>query len=66
MQASHDEEVEHLGRQVAELTTRVDILNHQLNQMDKERSLVELDNKNMKRRLQIYQEDNCQLKEEVL
>ena len=45
--------------------TRIDILNHQLTQMERERSLVEVDNKNLKRRLEVVVQDDVKLKEEV-
>ena len=65
IQESHEDELNHLASLLAEQKTRVDILNHQLNQMEKERSMVEVDNKTFKRRHGILEDDTYKLKTEV-
>ena len=63
--ASYASELERLRQAVSDGKTRIDILNHQLTQMERERSLVEVDNKNLKRRLEVVVQDDVKLKEEV-
>ena len=62
---SYESELRQLRSLSSEQDTRVDILNHQLTQMEKERTLVEVDSKNVKRRMGYLEEENTKLKEEV-
>ena len=49
----------------SDFRTRIDTLNHQLTQMDKERSLLDLDMKTTRRREDHAAREICKLKEEV-
>ena len=62
---AHDAEATHLRHAVGDGKTRIDVLNHQMTQMERERSLVECDNKALQRRLAAVQHESIALKEEV-
>ena len=62
---AHDAESTHLRQAVGDGKTRIDVLNHQMTQMERERSLVECDNKALQRRLAAVQHESIALKEEV-
>ena len=54
-----------MKKSVNEYRVRGETLNHQLTQTDRERSLLELDVKNWRRKEEMYMEENIKLKEEV-
>ena len=62
---AHEAEIARLRQALADGKTRIDILNHQLTQTERERSLVECDTKTLQRRVTALTQENVALKEEV-
>ena len=58
-------EIERLKTCISDYRVRIETLNHHLTQTERERSMLEIDVKNLNRKDELLAEDSCKLKEEV-